>query len=196
MTLNNLSTKQQSQLALGLLLLCLLILVFGLIMPLVTDYTENDTKIASLQAQLQRYQAKAVTRESVIAQTAELKNTILHSEIFYNQKSLPLVAADMQERIKNSIDSAGGELNSTQNIAQKTVDGLIKLGISASFSGKMDTVKNCLYAIESAKPYLIIDKIKIYGSGNEKNSTTGKIDAANTVYIFADISTYVPQVTP
>ena len=195
MMLDNFTAKQKSSLAIGLLLFLILIIVLGFVVPIVTDYYANKSKIATLQNQMQRYATKAVSRESVIKQTAALKSNIMGSGIVNTQKSIPLVLADMQEKIKSAIITAGAELNSTQYMSQKSADGLIKLGISTSFSGKMEHLKNILYALESAKPYMIIEKIKIYGSGNERSSATGKIDAANKIYVFADIITYIPAVT-
>ncbi|MEQ1637881.1 MAG: type II secretion system protein GspM [Methylococcales bacterium] len=196
MTLDNLTAKQKSFFAAGLMILVIVSLTLGVIMPMVSGYYANKQSIAQLQMQLQRYTGKVASRESVIAQTAELKSTIMGFGIFSAQKSIPLVLAEMQEKIKTAVSNAGGELTSTQNLSQKPVDGLVKLGINASFSGKIENLKNILYELESAKPYLMIENIKIYGAGNELGSASGKIDAVNIILVVADIVTYIPPVAP
>ncbi len=194
MTLDNFTARQKKFLAIGLMFLSLLTITLGIVIPMVSDYHANRNTIVTLQRKLRHYSEKMVSRTSVMQQTAELKNTIMGSGAFSVQKSVPLVLAEMQEKIKNIVAGAGGELTSTQNLSPRSVDGLMKLGINASFSGKMENLKNILYELESAKPYMIIENIKIYGSENERDSSTGEIISANQVTVVADIITYIPPV--
>jgi general secretion pathway protein M len=194
MTLDNFTARQKKMLAIGLMFLGLLTITLGIVIPMISDYYANKTTIVMLQRKLRHYSEKMVSRTSVMQQTAELKNTIMGSGAFSVQKSVPLVLAEMQEKIKNTVASAGGELTSTQNLSPRSVDGLMKLGINASFSGKMENLKNILYELESAKPFMIIENIKIYGSENERDSSTGEIVSANQVTVVADIITYIPPV--
>ncbi|NOT85908.1 MAG: hypothetical protein HOP02_14260 [Methylococcaceae bacterium] len=195
MTFDNFMSKQKKILALGLMILVILSITIGIVMPMVRDYYANKQAIEQLQMQLQRYSNKVASRASVIAQATQLKSTIVNSGLFSTQKSVPLVLAELQEKIKTVVANAGGELTSTQNLTQKPIDGLIKLGINASFSGKIDHLKKILYELESAKPYMIIENIKIYGAGSGHGSATGNIDAANKIFVIADIVTYIPSLT-
>lgn len=160
-------------------------------MPLIDDYAANNDRIAQLQQQLLRYKGQVVSRPALVAQTVELKNDILSTKVFSVQKSIPLVLAELQEKIKTVITAAGGELSSTQSLAQKPVDGLIKLGINASFSSKISSLKTILYELESAKPYMMFENIKIYAA-NTPHHGSGKIDATNKIMVIADIVTYIP----
>lgn len=195
MMFNNLNNSQKRYLAIGLMLLTMLTIILGIVMPLVTGYAENQARITQLQQQLRRYKDEVASRPAIMAETAELKNTILDTGVFSTQQSVSLVLAELQKKMTAVITAAGGELSSTQNLAQKPIEeGLIKLGINASFSGSIDNLKHILFELETAKPYLILENIKIYGASN-RPVTQGNIDAANKIRVIADIVTYIPSVS-
>lgn len=194
MIFDNLNPSQQRHLAIGLMLFTLLSITLVIVMPLVTGYTDNQARIAQLQQQLIRYKDQVANRPTLVTQTTELKKSILASGIFSTQKSVSLVLAELQEKITTVITSAGGELSSAQNLAQKPINRLIRLGINVSFSGKIDHLKHILFDLESAKPYLMVENIKIYGASNQRG-THGNIDAANKIKVIADIVTYIPSVS-
>lgn len=193
MMFNNLSSTQRSSLAIGLMFFCFLTITFGIAMPLVAKFDADQDRVAQLQEQLQRYNSQISNRPDLMAQTAELKSTILASGVFSLQKSVPLVLAELQQKIKTLVTAANGELISTQNLPQTPMDGLIKLGIGASFSGKINELKQILYAFETAKPYMLLENIKIYGLDNQ-HGNPGKIENANKVMVAVDIVTFIPLV--
>lgn len=191
MALNNFSALQRRSLAIGLMFLVMLSITLLIVRPMVTDYYTNQARITQLQQQLQRFTEQVQNRPIIEKQVSELKNNILGAKVFSAQKSIPLVLAEIQENIKKTVVTAGGELSSIQTLPTKTVNGVTQLGINASFSGKISQLKSILYELESAKPYMIIENIKIYGASNGRTAHS-KIDSANKIMAIADIVTYIP----
>lgn len=192
---DDLNDTQKRYLAIGFMLLTMLTITLGIVVPLLTGYAENQARITQLQQQLKRYQDAVASRPVIMTQTAELKNTILGTGIFSRQHSVSLVLAELQKKVTAVITAAGGELDSTQNLAQPPIKaGLMKLGINASFSGNIDHLRHILFELETAKPYLILENIKIYGAGN-RPVVQGNVGAANKIRVVADIVTYIPSIS-
>lgn len=186
------TARERRYWAIWLMFLTIVSLIVVGVMPLVSEYYANQARIVGLQQQLQRYNAQILNRPAVMTKTAELKSTILEARVFSVQKSIPLSLAELQEKITAVIAKSGGNLSSTQNVAQSSVDGLTKLGINASFSGKVGQLKQILFELESAKPYVMFENIKIYAPDRPRGSQN-RIDAANTINVVADIVTYIPS---
>lgn len=191
MTPDHFDARQKRWLALGLLGVVIIALIAGLILPLARHYYDNKNTIDILESQLEAYTAKIGSRNDVIRQATAMRSAINTSAIFSNQISIPLASADMQQRIKNTVASSGGELTSTQNLPEKQFDGLTKISMNVRFSGRIAALKKILYELESAKPYMIIEKIKILGATGQRNPINGKIEPVDKAHVSADIASYM-----
>ncbi len=195
MQLDHIELKHKRTVALTILLLLSVIITSGLVLPVLTQYQDNQIEIAKLESRLRIYQNKITSRELIIQQTSDITKSVYELGIFSRQRSIPLATADMQQQIKNAVISSGGELTSTENLANQVLDGLLKLSINVRFSGRVETLKNVLYEIEAAKPYLLVEKIKILGVAGQRNIETGKVEPVDKVYISADIASFLPNIS-
>ncbi len=189
-----LTQKQQQWIAIGLLAVVTAVFLLITIVPLQTVFYENQDEIEKLTMQLERYQKIAASREETLEQSALAKEKIKELNVFSAKNSSALALADMQEKIKNTITQAKGELISTQNLVIKqkqTDDATTKIGINIRFSGRIETLKNILYEFESARPAMIIENIKITGVRGLRNITTGKIDPIDKVDVSMDIVSFL-----
>lgn len=193
--LNNFTKKQQQSLALVLFITLFGIFIAGVIMPITNVFYENQDEIETLTSQLERYNNKIASRESVIEQTTLMQDKIKNAAIFSTQSSIPLALADMQQKIKTAISQAKGEIISTQNIAQKQTEEVTKIGINVRFSGRVETLKNILYELESSKPIIIVETIKITGVRGLPNIVTRNIDPIDKVDVSADLVSFMPLET-
>lgn len=188
--------QQKRGIALGLLLLVLFILISAIFFPLIMLYEEKKLAIQKLEHRLESYATIIESRNAIIQQVSTLKERIKSSAIFNTENSIPLATADMQQRIKNAVANAGGELSSTQNNPQKEIGRLLKISMNVRFSGSMHALQTILFELESAKPFMLIDKIKILGMSGSRNVHTGKIEPVDKVYISADVSSFIPIPEP
>lgn len=195
MQLNHIELKHKRTVALTILLLLSVIIISGLILPVLAHYQDNQIEIVKLESRLRLYQAKITSREQIIQQTSDITKSVYELGIFSSQRSIPLATADMQQQIKNAVTSSGGELTSTENLSNQALDGLLKLSINVRFSGRVETLKNVLYEIEAAKPYLLVEKIKILGVAGQRNIETGKVEPVDKIYVSADIASFLPNIT-
>lgn len=192
----NLSPKQRQSLALGILIVILGVILTTIAIPLADIYLENSRQIDVLQSRLLKYTNKIASREQIMQQATQTQNDIKSSELFSTQASLPLVLADMQQRIRSALSAANGDLSSTQNLTQKPQDNLLKIGINIRFAGRMDTLEKVLFMIESSRPYMMIENIKILGVRGERNTRTGKIDPVDKINVSADVVSFIPAPAP
>ncbi len=196
MQMDRFNPQQKRGIALALLFLVLFILFSGVFFPLINQYEEKKLAIQKLEHRLESYATIIESRNTIIQQVSTLKESIKSSAIFNTQNSIPLAAADMQQRIKNAVANAGGELSSTQNNPQKEMGRLLKISINVRFSGSMRALQTILFELESAKPFMLIDKIKILGMSGSRNVNTGKVEPVDKVYVSADIASFIPIPTP
>ncbi|KJV06477.1 type II secretion system protein GspM [Methylocucumis oryzae] len=155
MQLDHIELKHKRTVALTILLLLSVIIISGLVLPVLAHYQDNQIEITKLESRLRLYQAKITSREQIIQQTSDITKSVYELGIFSSQRSIPLATADMQQQIKNAVISSGGELTSTENLANQAFDGLLKLSINVRFSGRVETFEKCLIRNRSRKTLFI-----------------------------------------
>ncbi len=187
------SLRQQQIFAGSFLLLTVILFVVLLILPMLNRFYENQELIENQQFKLTRYLQKIDSRDHVLRKKAETDAFLKTVRVFGSQSSIALVLADMQQAIKNAVTNAHGELNSTQNLAQKSQDTFVKVGINVRFVGRVQTLNDFLYEIESARPYMMIENLKIQAMNGINNSITGKLEPQDEVHVSADVISFFPQ---
>jgi general secretion pathway protein M len=109
-----LTPLQQRWLAVGLLVVVSVIIGLLIIVPLVTkSLALNDTK-NNLRFRFQQYERILAKKDVVIASRDKVKQQSTEQGYFNEKETEALASADMQEFIKKTIVSVGGQLTSTQ----------------------------------------------------------------------------------
>lgn len=188
--------KQRKLIALGLLVMLLVFLMLVVMMPLMSFYRNNSLEIDMLEQRLLRYNDKIAKTDQVIKQAEDKQAKIRKIGVFSAESSVALVFSDIQQHVRTAVTAANGELSSVQNLPQNSQGGLLKVGIKIQFSGEMNTLTRVLRQVETAKPYLIIENIKIMNAPGNHSNNTGKIKSADKVHVSADIFSYVPVSKP
>lgn len=185
--LDRLDDKQQRWLAVGLLAGVILIVGSMLLVPFLGTILEYNETIENLEFRLNRYTGRIVDKEKMQSQVADLRKQLRNAGFFSSQETAALAIAEMQKKIKQAVQDAGGQMTSTQALPQQEFEGLTKIVVKVRLSGSMEAIRNILYAIETAKPYMVVAKIDINQVRGRRNRKTRKIEPVDKLNVNMDV---------
>ncbi len=190
----NLSKLQQQYIAVGLLVALVLLIIVMLIWPWYSKLSSYEQEIKELVFRIQRYARVIDSRDEVFQKVEASKNEISNLGYFNTQETPALAEAELQTFIKNIIVTAGGELASTQVLAQSEVEGLIHIAVNVRFSCDIETLRSMLYQIENAKPLMLIEELDIRPIRGVRNPNTGQLEDNGIVTVNVQVATYMRKV--
>lgn len=185
--LDRLDDKQQRWLAVGLLAGVILIVGSMLLVPFLGTILEYNETIENLEFRLNRYTGRIVDKEKMQSQVADLRKQLRNAGFFSSQETAAVAIAEMQKKIKQAVQDAGGQMTSTQALPQQEFEGLTKIVVKVRLSGSMEAIRNILYAIETAKPYMVVAKIDINQVRGRRNRKTRKIEPVDKLNVNMDV---------
>ncbi len=162
--IESLNNSQRRWLALSLFLLVTLILVMTIIWPIVDQSRQNKQKIESLSMRLQRYKQVAAGKQQVVEKLDSSKARLDKNNQFFKSKSYALASADLQQLVKDAIKQSGGLVTSTQVIPETNEGQFDRVAIRIQLSASITALKEILYKVESSRPMLIVDNLRIRSS--------------------------------
>ena len=128
---------------------------------LIAKYRFYQTNVEQLQDRLQRFNALLATREDLEAQIQAIKQNQSDKAYYLSQTSPTLAASQLQQRVKQVVESNGGSLVSTQILPEANEGGFSQVAIRVQMSGDTNALQQVLYALESARPLLFIDNVRV-----------------------------------
>jgi len=162
--IESLNNSQQRWLALSLLLAVILVLTATIIWPIIDQSRQNKQKIEDLTKRLQRYKQVAAGKKQVIEKLNSSKDALNDNNQFFKSKSYALASADLQQLIKDAIKNSGGQVTSTQVIPETNEGQFARVAIRVQLSATTAALKKILYIVESSRPILIVDNLRIRSS--------------------------------
>jgi general secretion pathway protein M len=148
-------------LALALLAACVAVIAAGIVLPTVERYSALENGIAESEIALARFEQAAARLPRLEAEQAGLKAALAAQDGFLKATGDPLIAAEMQERIKSVVDRAGGQLKSTQIIPARDENGFRRIAARVEVAGNADTLERVWYEMETGLPFLFVDDFDI-----------------------------------
>ena len=130
--------------ALGILCLALTVLYFLLVYPLVVlerDYSENAE---NSRFKLGHLKQVAGEREALTERLEKIKALAKKNEAFLPTETAALATAELQNRMKQAVSDAGGELSSTQVIPEHAEENAIKVGIKVRLAASTPMLRQIL----------------------------------------------------
>ena len=148
------------------LAVALLVVSIGLgytlvINPLLDLRREYSESVEDLEFRLQRYRKVAAEKGYWAKHVEEIKQHSSVSEQYISQDTPALASADLQTLIKETVNSAGGELISTQVVPEQKEEQLTRIAVRVRMNGSTRVLREVLYAVETAKPILWVDNVNL-----------------------------------
>jgi hypothetical protein len=169
--------------ALGILLLLLAALGFGIVVPLVTGLQGEDAETAHSLRMLSGYQRIAAQRPALEQRLAAREQEEAALPGLWPGATSALAAAGLQAEVKQLVESAGGQIHSAQDVAAIPEGGYERIGLRVDLSVPMGALPGLLQQIDSHTPYLFLDRIELH-------APEGQIKAAPILTIRWEVSGY------
>ena len=158
--LEKLSPSRRHALALGLFVVAVVIALALVLGPWFWLSRHYDRAIADTSSRLRAY-------ERIAAQAPEYRKALTAMDrrsgrrFYLTNTAANLAGAEMQELVKAAIESNGGRITTSQNIAPRDDGRFREIVVSVQFFATTPNLQKILMAIETHQPYLIVDNLTI-----------------------------------
>jgi len=156
-----LTPRASRLLALGILAALLLLAFFGFVSPLLDAYRQAGAASEQYRAALEHTRNSGSDLAGLRAELAHLKEHQASAVGFMQGSNPSLAAADLQNRIKSSVEAARGELRSTQILPARDEGAFRRISIRGQIAVNMAALQRVFYDLESATPFLFLDNVEI-----------------------------------
>jgi len=156
-----LSPKLSRAFALTILVALLSFIYFGVVQPLLDHYAEALSSRAQLESALARARQTSRNLSELQAELARLKGHGVSGAGAIQSPNESLAAAELQNRIKSSVEGARGELRSTQILPSREEGAFQRISIRGQISVNLEALQRIFHEFESASPLLFLDNVDI-----------------------------------
>lgn len=173
------------------ILLLVIALVYHLgVRPIVAAHRQYDEQLTELSDLLTEFR-RATANLTELRETLDtLQRQPALRTSYLSGGSEALVAAQLQNMVKQTIERAGGVLESTQIMAAEAGGPVRRIAVKIRMSGSIDSLFVALYELESKEPYLFVDQLDISAAparrrpskGAAKNSVQTRLRASFEVF--------------
>jgi len=182
-----LTRRQRKGLAIGLLVMVVLLIIQMLIVPVISTNTLYNEEIEDLQFKLNKYQHAVDNKANLEAQLQLLKEELAETQLFQSNIALGIVAATLQNRIRQVVEKINGNLISTQVMPEKNESNFTRVAINVRLTGNDKVLQQLLFELESAMPLLFVDKVGLSSNRRPSRAET----RSNPLNISLEVSTYL-----
>jgi general secretion pathway protein M len=148
-------------LAVALLIGALVFVGLAVVYPLAGAYSAGTEEIEDLAFRIGRLRRVAQSADAWSARAEKTRAQTEEEGQFLEGATPALAAAELQARIKQLAEDAGGTLTSTQASAPREEEGFTRVGVRANMTGTVHTLREVLHAVESSRPYLLVSTLNI-----------------------------------
>jgi len=138
-------------------------LLFAIVLPLNAGFAERDATIAGELTRLARLRAVVAQAARVRAIMADTSAQLHGGELLTGGHE-NVISADLQTRLKAMTESAGAQARAAAALPLKVSDDIRYIGARIELSGSIQSIRQAVHAIESARPYLFITAATIKGA--------------------------------
>lgn len=165
-------------LALALLVGVVAVLWLAVAKPIEEKFKSYEEGIAHSENLLSRYRRASGEREQLQVQLERAREVDQSRGGFLRGENAELVAAALQADVKAVIAKNGGQLRSIQVLADTEETKFRKVAIRVSMSGSTEALRDILYDLETANPYLFIENLDV----RARPSRRGELQVRYDVY--------------
>lgn len=169
----SLSGKSHCMAAVALLVLTLLAGYALLAWPWMAKYQFYQTHIEQLQDRLQRLNGIVASREALSAKLQQVRQEGSINAYYLNEPSPTLAATELQQKVKQIVETTGGSLVSTQILPVIDEDIFSRVAIQVRLTGDTPVLQKLIYALESKPPLLFLDNLQVMGRNIRRRSGPG-----------------------
>jgi len=197
--MNELPLALRRLIAIGLLLLLVALLGSYGVAPWLEHLMQRQTRVEMLQRQLQGNQNLLANESLIDEQLTRIEQLSGEQALLFASTKPALAAADLRELIGDVVADSGGQLVSVQEYEAENLAGMRAIGLRAHLTGEAQNLSDILYALESARPAIFIDKLKVTTSRRSTTRNSRRLRARpnsslarrNSLDVRLDLSAYI-----
>ena len=144
-------------LAVALLVLLVVILWRVAVAPLWSRFAQDREAIAEARGAIARYQQLTARRDEFQKAIDELDTDEGLERALLSAGSSTLAAAQLQQRVKATVEQHGGSLVSSQVLDAERKGPFAKVRVNVRMSVSVEELQNVLHELESQLPILVLD---------------------------------------
>ncbi len=168
----------------GLLSFLILISLIALIIaacirPALSFYKEKQEELTTLQGRLQKYQAVANQKDTLIPFYEEQISQNRDNQNFLPIMPASLAAAKLQEQIKALLKGTQGQLISTQPVPGQAEGIFTPVMIRVHMKSNIEILLNTIHNLESSRPLTFIDNLQVQRLGSSKKNKHSRLTNRN-----------------
>lgn len=152
--------SQSRILALGILVLLLIALIAAVFVPSWMLHNHYDQAITDYQDKVIRYRRFAEQGPLIQAEIDKVK-TLNARKYFLKVNNPTLAASEMQDLVKQFIESKRGKLTSVQILPPKDEGKYRRIGLAVQANVNALALQQILHGIDAREPYVFIDVISL-----------------------------------
>lgn len=152
--------EKRRKAALGLAAGALALAVLVIALPLWLAHQHYDEALEDIDKRLVRYERLAAARPA-LEQKLEGVRALGSRKYFLKASAASLSAAEVQDRVRQFIESAGGRVISVQ-MGTPRDDGRFKqVPVTVQANANILVARRILHALETSEPYLFVDSLVV-----------------------------------
>jgi general secretion pathway protein M len=195
MTLDLPSGPRGRLLALGLTLLALLLLWFGIVGPALAWYTARQEQLDERLVLARRMGALAGSLPQLERQAATLLSARANPDALLTGDSDAVAAAALQERIQEMASGAGAPLSSMEILPATQLGQFRRIGLRVALQADMANVVHLLERVATAQPRMLTDELNLQRHLQLARPNASPLDAKFIVYAFRVANAAAPART-
>lgn len=175
--MKSLSPPVRKLIAVALLVVAIVLPYRFIVQPLLDAFAERSEESKTQQELLVRYWKLADSRDALRARLQEVQAEPSSQAGYLTGESETLVAAELQNLVRTTVERNGGRLESTQILPAASEGAFRRVSLRVRMSTDTDGLFKILYDLESALPYLFLDGIDIASRERRMRGPTGGPEA-------------------
>jgi len=199
MSMSEWSLALRRSLAVSLLLLMLAVLGVYIAAPWIEQLGQRQTRVEMLQRQLQGNQNLLANESAIDDELSRIGLLSGEQALLYSSTKPALAAADLREFIGDIVVNSGGQLVSVQEYEAESLAGTQAIGLRTHLTGEAQNLSDILYALESARPAVFVDKLTVTTNRRSTARNSRRLRARpnstlarrNSLDIRLDLSAYI-----
>jgi general secretion pathway protein M len=137
---------------------------------------ESQNAAEQLQAAITRRDQTTSKVAQLEAELTQLKQHQTSAVGFLQSGNESLAAAELQSRVKSSVEAVHGELRSTQILPGREESGFRRVAIRGSIAVDIRQLQRIFYQLESSTPFLFLDNVEIRARSVSRGRGAGQGD--------------------
>lgn len=172
--MKQLSPIQKKAAALAILVFVVSAIFAAIALPVMLLNQHYDVALEDATSRLERYSRIVGMRDSLQKQALEVK-ALESQQHFLKSASPALAAAELQEKAQSVFEANGAKVNSIQVLPHKDEGLYRQVTVQVQLLAPLTAVKEMLFGMESAHPYLFLDNFSI----RAPNTQVNRVEPAN-----------------